>query len=298
MFAGLEMISNRSAFPSPDRPVTSVITRSGAAAQVQELRLEQRSLLDLAGEGPFDHINSVGVLHHLARPEVGAVIVTHGTDTIEETAFLLQTLLQPTKPVVLACAMRPATAVSPDGPQNLSDALAVARHPGAHGVVLVCAGRVHSAIDVAKVHAYRTDPFSSGDAGVLAVVEEGVLTVFRPWPSGSTLPQVLGPFLAARELPRVVLLTGHAADDAWTVQALLQARPGLAGIAVAGVGNGSLHADLEAALRDAERQGVRVALATRCGGRVVPYPAQPFADRAGLSPVKTRLALSLELLGA
>jgi len=54
------------------------------------------------------------VRHHLARPEVGAVIVTHGTDTIEETAFLLQTLLQPTKPVVLACAMRPATAVSPD----------------------------------------------------------------------------------------------------------------------------------------------------------------------------------------
>ena len=67
---------------------------------------------------------------------------------------------------------------------------------------------------------------------------------------------------------------------------------------VAGTGNGSLHADLQAALQAAERQGVRVALATRCGGRVVPYPAQPFADRAGLSPVKTRLALSLELLRA
>ena len=90
---------------------------------------------------------------HLADPAVQGLVVTHGTDTIEETAYLLQTLLAPAKPLVLTCAMRPATAVSPDGPQNLSDALAVARHPGAHGVVLVCAGRVHSAIDVGKVHA-------------------------------------------------------------------------------------------------------------------------------------------------
>ena len=104
--------------------------------------------------------------HHLARPEVGAVIVTHGTDTIEETAFLLQTVLKPSKPVVLTCAMRPATALVPDGPQNLSDAVAVALHPEARGVVVVCAGRIHGAIDVAKVHPYRTDPFDSGDAGL------------------------------------------------------------------------------------------------------------------------------------
>lgn len=236
--------------------------------------------------------------HHLARADVGAVIVTHGTDTIEESAFLLQTLLQPAKPVVLACAMRPASAISPDGPQNLSDAVAVARHPGAHGVVLVCAGRVHGAIDVAKVHPYRTDPFSSGDAGPLAVVEEGVLRMFRPWPSGSAMPNALGAFMAAQELPRVALLTSHAAADAWTVQALMRARPGLDGIVVAGTGNGSLHTELQAALQAAEREGVRVVLATRCGGRVVPYPAQPFPDRHGLSPVKARLALSLELLGA
>lgn len=237
------------------------------------------------------------VHHHVSRPEVTAVIVTHGTDTIEETAFLLQTLLHPGKPVVLTCAMRPATAVSPDGPQNLSDAVAVARHRGAHGVVVVCAGRVHGAIDVAKVHGYRTDPFGSGDAGPLAVVEEGVLRVFRPWPSESMAPGVLDRFLAAQTLPRVVLLTSHAASDAWTVQTLLQAPAGLAGIVVAGTGNGSLHGELQTALEAAERQGVRIALATRWGGPVVPYPAQPFPDRSGLSPVKARLALALELLG-
>ena len=68
---------------------------------------------------------------HLERPEVSAVIVTHGTDTLEETAFVLQQLFRPGKPVVLTCAMRPASALVPDGPQNLSDAVAVARHTDA-----------------------------------------------------------------------------------------------------------------------------------------------------------------------
>ncbi|WP_372659818.1 asparaginase, partial [Hydrogenophaga sp.] len=82
------------------------------------------------------------VAFHLDRPDVEAVVITHGTDTLEETAFFLQALLQPAKPVVLTCAMRPATALVPDGPQNLLDAVAVARWTGASGVVAVCAGQV------------------------------------------------------------------------------------------------------------------------------------------------------------
>ena len=71
------------------------------------------------------------VAFHLERPEVAGIVITHGTDTIEETAFFLQSVLRPGKPVVLTCAMRPATALVPDGPQNLSDAVAVARQAGA-----------------------------------------------------------------------------------------------------------------------------------------------------------------------
>jgi hypothetical protein len=67
---------------------------------------------------------------HLDRPDVSGVVITHGTDTLEETAFFLDTVFKPTKPVVLTCAMRPATALVPDGPQNLLDAVSVARHPG------------------------------------------------------------------------------------------------------------------------------------------------------------------------
>lgn len=237
---------------------------------------------------------------HLNDAAVHAVVITHGTDTVEEAAYLLQTLLAPTKPVVLTCAMRPATAVSPDGPQNLSDAFAVAAHPGAAGVTLVCAGRVHGAEEVAKVHPYRTDPFDSGDAGVIALVEEGRLRVFRPWPVAGRHTERATAFLAAPAMPRVAWLSSHADAGAWVVDALLavEANARVQGIVVAATGNASLHADLDAALRRAAAAGVRVAMANRNGAPPVPYPAQPFADLDGLAPAKARWALALDLLDA
>ncbi|MBT9527770.1 MAG: asparaginase, partial [Rhizobacter sp.] len=75
--------------------------------------------------------------HHLARPEVTGVVVTHGTDTLEETAYFLQRVLEPAKPLVMTAAMRPATSPQADGPQNLLDAVRVAGHLGVQGVVAV-----------------------------------------------------------------------------------------------------------------------------------------------------------------
>lgn len=243
---------------------------------------------------------------HLDRPEVAGIVITHGTDTIEETAFLLQTLLRPSKPVVLTCAMRPATALVPDGPQNLSDAAAVALHPEARGVVVVCAGRIHGAIDVAKVHPYKTDPFDSGDAGALGCVEEAQLRMFRPWPAaveqGTHDAAALQRLLGSATLPRVELIFSHANADGEMVRALLGhsvAAGRLRGIAVAGTGNGTVHGDLLVALTQAQSFGVEVVVASRCAqGRVVPHEGQPLPDSAGLSPVKARLALALRLLEA
>jgi L-asparaginase len=196
--------------------------------------------------------------------------------------------------------MRPATALVPDGPQNLLDAVAMARHPGAQGVVAVCAGVVHGAADVQKAHTYRLDPFSSGDAGPIGYVEEGRLRQLRNWPQAGEAgrPQTAAKIIAAlagTAVPRVEILMNHAGAGGAIVQAL-QAQ-GVQGLVVAGTGNGSLHHQLEAALLKAQAAGVKVIRASRCtGGRVLPTPADAIPDSEGLSPVKARVRLILQLL--
>ena len=240
--------------------------------------------------------------HHLARDEVAGVVVTHGTDTLEETAFFIQTVLQPRKPVVFTCAMRPATALVPDGPQNLLDAVTVAGHPEVGGCVVVCAGLVHAPEHLTKVHSYRVDAFDSGDAGPMACVEEGEVRWFHPPASRPTAERseaLLAQVLRADALPRVQLVTSHADADGSIVRALLQADPALRpqGIVVAATGNGTVHQSLASALLEAMARGVRVVRATRCArGRVIPDTANPMPDSAGLPPVKARLALALSLL--
>jgi L-asparaginase len=234
--------------------------------------------------------------HWLAQPDVAGVVVTHGTDTLEETAFLLQAVLAPAKPVVLTCAMRPATALAPDGPQNLLDAVSLAAWPGARGVVAVCAGTIHGARDVAKRHPYRLDAFDSGDAGPIGYVEERRVRLLRDWPElVGNAPAQLRKFVQAKRWPRVEIVMSHAGAGGAIVQALLD--QGVDGIVVAGSGNGSVHRDLQAALRKAHDAGVTVVRSTRCAeGEVLARPNDVFPHSAGLSPVKARIALMLRLL--
>jgi L-asparaginase len=234
--------------------------------------------------------------HWLADGEVAGVVVTHGTDTLEETAYFLQRVLAPSKPVVLTCAMRPATALVPDGPQNIADALAVAAAEGARGVVAVCAGTIHGAEDVAKQHTYRLDAFTSGDAGPVGYVEEGRLRLLRPWPAPAHMPAVaFGKFTGATRWPRVEIVMNYAGAGRAVVEALVA--QGVDGLVAAGTGNGTLNRELEAALVAAQGRGVRVVRATRCAqGRVLSPAGGRLPDSAGLSPVKARIALLLELL--
>lgn len=238
--------------------------------------------------------------HFLAQADVRGLVITHGTDTLEETAWFLQALLSPGKPVVVTCAMRPATALVPDGPQNMLDAVAVASHPGAHGVLAVCAGVIHSARDVQKVHTYRLDAFSSGDAGPLGYVEEGRLRLLRNWPKSGTgqAPAAMENIAShddGQNWPRVEIVMNYAGAGAAVVQALVAG--GVQGLVVAGTGNGTLHHELEAALLQAQAAGVRVVRATRClEGRVLPKAGDAMPDSQGLSPVKARVSLLLELM--
>lgn len=242
--------------------------------------------------------------HWLAQGDVAGIVITHGTDTLEETAFFLHSVLSPAKPVVLTCAMRPASALAPDGPQNVRDAVAVAATPGARGVLVVCAGTVHGASDVQKVHTYRLDAFASGDAGPIGYVEEGALRRLRPWSDADgAAPALFDKAVAAVDCPRVEILLSHAEARGSLVDALREERrrgtaDAVQGLVLAATGNGTLHHALEAAALRAQADGIAVLRATRCvEGRILPRPGDRLRDAGALTPVKARIALMLELLG-
>ena len=233
----------------------------------------------------------------LARPEIAALVIPHGTDTLEETAYFLSRVLPAAKPVVLTCAMRPATASAPDGPRNLADAIFLAADPRARGVLAVCAGEVHDARHVQKVHTSRLNAFDSGDAGPLARFDGRTLVWHRNPPSAQANQTLFAieNVSAAASSPRVEIVLSHAGASGVVVQALVQS--GVQGLVAAGTGNGTLRHELETALLAAQAAGVRVVRASRCPwGAVRPPEGDPFEACAGLSPVKARIALMLALL--
>ncbi|GAB4556022.1 MAG: asparaginase [Rhizobacter sp.] len=232
--------------------------------------------------------------HHLARAEVAGVVVTHGTDTLEETAYFLQRVLEPAKPLVMTAAMRPATSPQADGPQNLLDAVRVAGHLGVQGVVAVLNGQVHSAHDLRKTHTYRVDAFSSGDAGVLGVVANGEVRISRARPKAVGLGCELLPADAAA-WPRVEIVHSHAGADGAVVRLLCA--DGVRGLVVAATGNGTVHHALEGALLQAQSQGVKVLRSSRClGGRVLAKADDVLPSADDLTPVKARIELLLGLM--
>ncbi len=163
--------------------VEQLVEAVPALAAADNLVLEQIAQIDSKDMsfGVWTHL-ALRVKHFLARSDVAGVVITHGTDTLEEMAYFLHATLNPDKPVIFTCAMRPATSLAADAPQNIMDAVALAAWPGARGVSAVCAGVIHSAVDIQKVHTYQLNPFSSGDASPLGYVEENKPRLLRNWP--------------------------------------------------------------------------------------------------------------------
>jgi L-asparaginase len=274
------------------------------ALQSLPLRVHQLVQMDSCN---MDHTTWAALLvcvtGHLAQPDVAGVVVTHGTDTLEETAYFLhRTLAASNKPVVMTAAMRPATAASADGPQNLLDAVAVARHPGACGVLAVLQQQVLAGADLRKLHGYRLDAFSAGDAGPVALVQDGQVRQLRAWPAQPLHAAAAGlaqgvPALA--QWPVVDVLLSHAGATGRVLAAAVAS--GAQGIVFAGTGNGTVHSSLLAAALQAQAQGVVVRRASRCWaggvvGQVTQGPLGQVADCGSLTPVQARIELMLDLM--
>ncbi|MFM0201534.1 asparaginase [Paraburkholderia fungorum] len=234
----------------------------------------------------------------LAEDDVDGVVVTHGTDTLEETAYLLHLTIKSDKPVVLTAAMRPASALSADGPLNLLNAMTVAANAGARGqgVLVAFNNRIHSARDVVKTSTYAVDTFQSPEIGALGWVQDGRVefqrSVVRPHTRAAE-------FVIGAKWPHVEVVVSYAGVTRIAVDALVAA--GVRGIVVAGTGNGSIHAAMQQALADAASQGVAVVRSSRVGsGHVMRNGAAAddalgFISAGSLNPYKARVLLMLAL---
>ena len=241
----------------------------------------------------------------LDTPETAGVVITHGTDTMEETAYFLNLVLRTEKPVVLVGAMRPATALSADGPINLYNAIAVAAHADTRGrgVLVVANDEIHFAREITKTDTTQVGTFRSGHHGLAGLVNAGRLHLYAPPVRRHTHASEFAPLVAASasewSLPRVDILYAHAGLGRDLIDAAVRA--GARGLVIAGVGDGNLAATALAACAEAARAGVAIVRSSRTGGGIVERNIEIDDDTLGfiaadeLNPQKARVLLQLAL---
>ena len=237
-------------------------------------------------------VNALG-----ADPAVDGIVITHGTNVLEETAYFLHLAVKHDKPVVLCGAQRPFTHLSTDGPLNLVSAVRTAAEPEAagKGVLVVLNDEIQCAREVTKTNTYRVETFQSNGLGFLGFVDPDRVVLYRAplRPHTAATPFHLG---AKDAFPRVDILYGYAGDDGALVDAAVGL--GAAGLVIAGVGAGSV-GGMKDALKAARDKGVVVVRSSRLGsGRVVPddhYTEPGFVSADNLNPQKARILLALAL---
>jgi L-asparaginase len=236
----------------------------------------------------------------LATPDVAGVVVTHGTDTLEETAYFLDLVVKSDKPVVLVGAMRPANAPSADGPLNLINAVALAVNPGARGrgVLVVVNDDIHTGRDIQKMNTTDVQTFASPNRGQVGEAYFGEIRFFNaPATRHTTRSEFSDGGL--RELPRVDIVCAYEGVDGTAVKAALAA--GAKGIVLAGVGNGNASRELIDALSDAVKKGVVVVRSSRVGSGTTARNIELDDDALGfvasmeLNPQKARVLLRMAL---
>ncbi|ABC62502.1 asparaginase [Erythrobacter litoralis] len=265
----------------------------GLAAELSGTQIANIDSADIGPEvwGPLH----AAIVDALADETCDGVIVTHGTDTLEETAFLLDLTLPATKPVVLVGAMRPADAVGYDGLRNFANAVNVAGDDDAagRGVLVVMGDRVFGARDVRKMRTRGTDAFRGFPRESVGLVSPSSLEWFgAPWRHGDKAH-----FGWYDDLPEVAIIYAHAGLTA--AQAVRQIGSDIRGVVIAGVGEGNMPETVRQILVAKCAQGLAVVRASRADeGLVDREPeddANGFVAARALNPQKARILLQLLL---
>jgi L-asparaginase len=236
----------------------------------------------------------------LQQQDVDGIVITHGTDTLEETAYFLNLVTKSAKPVVIVGAMRPSTALSADGPINLYNATLLAGSKDAVGKgVLVCLNdQINAARDVTKTNTSTADTFKSPELGILGYIE-GARVAFYRLPARKHTANTEFDLAGVDKLPTVEIAYGFANVSRTTVDAL--ASSGIDGIVYAGVGDGNPSEITEQALADARSKGVLIVRSARVGNGIVARnnevndDERDFVVSDTLNPQKARILLTVAL---
>jgi L-asparaginase len=300
--AGAAATDVQAGYTSGQVGVEQLIAAVPQAKKLAMLRGEQISNIgsqDMNDEVWLKLANRVNQL--VAMPDVSGVVITHGTDTIEETAYFLTLVVKSAKPVVLTAAMRPATALSADGPLNFFNAVAVAanKESAGRGVLVVVNDWIHGASSLTKTSTTAVQTFMSPLSGLIGTVAYGEIEFFRG-PIGKNTTKSEFSLDGVTQLPRVDIIMAYENMDGALIDAAVAA--GAKGLVIAGVGNGNLTQAAVTALAAQAKKGIVCVRASRVTVGRVERNVELDDDKLGFvasmdkNPQKARVLLRLALL--
>ena len=299
--AGAAASDVQAGYTSGQVGVEQLLAAVPQAKKIAHLKGEQISNIgsqDMNDEVWLKLANRINEL--VAQPDVDGVVITHGTDTIEETAYFLNLVIKSRKPVVLTAAMRPSTALSADGPLNFYNAVAVAGNKAMadHGVLVVVNDWIHGASSLTKTSTTAVQTFLSPLSGLIGTVAYGDVEVYRD-PVGKNTTQSEFAVDKATILPRVDIIMAHEDMDGEIIDAAVRA--GAQGLVIAGVGNGNMTKEALDAVSKHAKKGIVIVRSSRVATGQVGRNVEVDDDKLGLvaslglNPQKSRVLLRLAL---
>lgn len=236
----------------------------------------------------------------LASPTVDGIVVTHGTDTLEETAYFLNLVVKSEKPVVLVGAMRPATAMSTDGPMNLYNGVVLAASPEAigKGVLVSLNDTINCSRDVTKTNTALQDTFKAPELGYLGYIQ-GTTPYFYRFPARKHTIHTEFSIDGLTEFPPVEIIYAYVNGSQTLVEAAVAG--GAKGLVYAGLGNGGMPETMQQTLTSLSQQGILIVRSSRAGSGIVTRngavndDACRFVAADSLNPQKARVLLMLAL---
>jgi L-asparaginases, type II len=233
-----------------------------------------------------------------ARKDVDGIVITHGTNTLEETGYVLNLTAKTKKPIVLVGSMRPATAISADGPLNLLQAVAVAgsKEAAGKGVMFILNGEINGAREGTKTNTTAVETFRSHDIGFLGYVAQNKPVFYRESLRRHTTDSEFD-MGNVKELPKVEVLYVYADPGTEALDGMISAKA--EGVVMAGLGNGALPKVYQTKLGEVAKNGVAVVRSSRVGTGIVTHESSDdkvgFITSDNLTPQKARILLMVAL---